>query len=83
MAPLDQLIDELERTHDELQRRMADPAVYADHREAAVLGRRLKELERKAVVERHASGGATWTASAKWDDSGIADLINLITRNSS
>ena len=43
---------------------------------------RLKELERKAVVERHASGGSTWTASATWDDSGIADLINLITRNS-
>ena len=32
---LDQLIEELERTHDELQRRMADPAVYSDHREAA------------------------------------------------
>jgi peptide chain release factor 1 len=42
---LDQLIDELERTHDELQRRMADPAVYSDRREAAELGRRLKELE--------------------------------------
>jgi len=42
---LNQLIDELERTHDELQRRMADPAVYSDHREAAELGRRLKELE--------------------------------------
>jgi peptide chain release factor 1 len=45
MAGLDQLVDELERTHDELQRRLADPAVYADHREAAELGRRLKELE--------------------------------------
>jgi peptide chain release factor 1 len=45
MARLDQLIEELERTHDELQRRMSDPSVYADHREAADLGRRLKELE--------------------------------------
>ena len=32
---LDQLIEELERTNDELQRKMADPAVYSDHREAA------------------------------------------------
>ena len=45
MARLDQLVEELERTHDELQRRMSDPSVYADHREAADLGRRLKELE--------------------------------------
>ncbi len=45
MAPLDQLVEELERTHEELQRKMSDPAVYADHREAAELGRRLKELE--------------------------------------
>ena len=45
MAALDQLVEELERTHEELQKRMADPAVYSDHREAAELGRRLKELE--------------------------------------
>jgi peptide chain release factor 1 len=45
MATLEQLADELERSHSELQDRMADPAVYSDHREAAELGRRLKELE--------------------------------------
>jgi peptide chain release factor 1 len=45
MATLDQLADDLERSHTELQDRLADPAVYADHREAAELGRRLKELE--------------------------------------
>ena len=45
MATLAQLADELERSHAELQDRMADPAVYSDHREAAELGRRLKELE--------------------------------------
>ena len=45
MATLAHLADELERSHAELQERMADPAVYNDHREAADLGRRLKELE--------------------------------------
>src|SRR5437667_11459198 len=42
----DNLVTELERNYEELQARMADPAVYNDHREAADVGRRLKELER-------------------------------------
>ena len=41
----DNLVSELERNYEELQARMADPAVYNDHREAADVGRRLKELE--------------------------------------
>jgi peptide chain release factor 1 len=44
-ATLDSLIDELERSYRETQERMADPSVYNDHREAAEVGRRLKELE--------------------------------------
>jgi peptide chain release factor 1 len=40
-----QLVDELERNFRETQERMSDPAVYNDRREAAVVGRRLKELE--------------------------------------
>ena len=40
-----QLVEELERSYADLQRRMSDPAVYNDHREAADVGRRLKELE--------------------------------------
>jgi peptide chain release factor 1 len=39
------LVDELERSHAEAERRMADPAVYNDRRQAAEAGRRLKELE--------------------------------------
>jgi peptide chain release factor 1 len=39
------LIDELERSYREVQERLSDPAVYNDHREAADVGRRLKELE--------------------------------------
>jgi peptide chain release factor 1 len=41
----DDLVSELERSYAETQERMADPAVYNDHREAAEVGRRLKELE--------------------------------------
>ena len=45
MKAIDRLVDELERSHAEAQERMADPAVYNDHRQAAEAGRRLKELE--------------------------------------
>src|SRR3954463_10419051 len=45
MAALDDLIAELERSYTETRDRMSDPAVYNDHREAADVGRRLKELE--------------------------------------
>ena len=45
MASLDKLVEELERSYTETQARMADPAVYNDHREAAEVGKRLKELE--------------------------------------
>jgi peptide chain release factor 1 len=41
----DNLIDELERSYKEVQERMSDPSVYNDHREAAEVGRKLKELE--------------------------------------
>src|SRR3954449_4169126 len=45
MAGFDDLIDELERSYRDVQERMSAPAVYNDHREAADVGRRLKELE--------------------------------------
>jgi len=45
MAALDDLVTELDRSYAEAQERMSDPAVYNDHREAADVGRRLKELE--------------------------------------
>ncbi|HZP74379.1 MAG TPA: peptide chain release factor 1 [Gaiellaceae bacterium] len=45
MAGLDDLISELERSYTETRDRMSDPAVYNDHREAATVGRRLKQLE--------------------------------------
>ena len=42
---IERLVDELDRSYGEAQERMADPAVYNDHRQAADAGRRLKELE--------------------------------------
>src|SRR6476620_6363747 len=45
VARMEQLIDELERSYREAQERMSDPTVFNDHREAAEVGRRLKELE--------------------------------------
>jgi peptide chain release factor 1 len=44
-ATLDTLVDEIDRSYHETQERMSDPAVYNDRREAAEVGRRLKELE--------------------------------------
>jgi peptide chain release factor 1 len=44
-TPIEKLVDELERSYRETQERQSDPAVYGDHREAAAVGRRLKELE--------------------------------------
>jgi len=45
MAAFDELVEELERSYTETLERQSDPAVYNDHREAAAVGRRLKELE--------------------------------------
>ena len=45
MSAMDALVEELDRSFREVQERMSDPAVYNDHREAAEVGRRLKELE--------------------------------------
>src|SRR5215204_4738178 len=45
MAAIEDLVDEVDRSYREMQERMSDPAVFNDHREAAEVGRRLKELE--------------------------------------
>jgi peptide chain release factor 1 len=42
---IQELIEDVERSYRETQERLSDPAVYNDHREAAQVGRRLKELE--------------------------------------
>jgi peptide chain release factor 1 len=45
MSTIERLVDELERSYEEAQERMADPAVYNDRNKGAEAGRRLKELE--------------------------------------
>jgi peptide chain release factor 1 len=67
MASLEALADELERSHAELQERLADPSVYADPREAADLGRRLKELDPALKAAREWRQASTDLAAAKGD----------------
>jgi peptide chain release factor 1 len=50
MADFQELVDELARSYREAQERLSDPAVYNDHREAAEVGRRVKELEGPAKL---------------------------------
>jgi peptide chain release factor 1 len=75
MAALDHLAEELERSYGELQDRMADPSVYSDHREAAELGRRLKELEPAVRAAREWRQATADLADAKAD----ADLASMAT----
>ena len=49
---IEDLVAELERSYRETQERMSDPAVYNDHREAAGVGRKLKELEEPYKLAR-------------------------------
>ena len=44
-AGFDKMIEDLERSYTETQERMSEPSVYNDRREAAEVGRKLKELE--------------------------------------
>jgi peptide chain release factor 1 len=70
----DDLVSDLERNHAELQRRMADPAVYNDHREAADVGRRLKELEHPYKLAQEWKSARDDLAAARSD----ADLRELV-----
>src|SRR5215510_10444736 len=45
MSAFEKTVEELERAYTEAQERLADPSVYNDHREAAEVGKRVKELE--------------------------------------
>src|SRR5436305_1170202 len=73
-------IDELERSYTEAQERMSDPSVYNDHREAAEVGRRVKELEGAyKLVQELRSVRADLDAAR--EDSDLAELVpDLETR---
>jgi peptide chain release factor 1 len=70
----DNLVDELERSFKEVQERMSDPSVYNDHREAAEVGRRLKELEGPYKLAQEWRSARDDLAAARGD----ADLKELV-----
>jgi peptide chain release factor 1 len=73
-ATLDTLIDELERSYKEVQERMSDPSVYNDHREAAEVGRKLKELEGPYKLAQEWRSARDDLAAAR-DDADLKELV--------
>jgi peptide chain release factor 1 len=73
-ADFDRLIDELEHQYLEVQQRMSDPSVYNDHREAADVGRKLKELEGPYKLAQEWKAARDDLAAARAD----ADLKELV-----
>jgi peptide chain release factor 1 len=73
-ATLENLVDEIERNYTETQERMSDPTVYNDRREAADVGRRLKELEgpHRLALEWRA---AREDLAAAREDSDLRELV--------
>jgi peptide chain release factor 1 len=71
---LDSLIDELERSYGETQERMSDSSVYNDHREAAEVGRKLKELETPVKIAREWRAARDDLEAAR-EDPDLAELV--------
>jgi peptide chain release factor 1 len=74
MAAFDELVEELERSYTETLERQSDPAVYNDHREAAAVGRRLKELEGSYKLARQWRQARADLAAARGD----AELAEMV-----
>jgi peptide chain release factor 1 len=70
----DNLIDELERSYEETRERLSDPSVYNDHREAAEVGRKLKELEGPYKLAQEWQAAREDLAAAR-DDAELKDLV--------
>jgi peptide chain release factor 1 len=70
----DTRIDELERSYLEAQTRMGESSVYNDHREAAEVGRRLKELEPAYKLIQELRAGRDDLAAAR-DDADLKELV--------
>src|SRR5919109_1406429 len=71
---IQQLVEELERSYQEAQERMSDPAVYNDRREAAATGRRLKELEGPYKLAQEWRQASADLAEAR-DDGDLRELV--------
>ena len=70
----DNLVADLERSYGELQARMSDPAVYNHHREAADVGRRLKELEHPHKLAQEWEAARDDLAAAR-EDPDLRELV--------
>jgi peptide chain release factor 1 len=70
----DTRIDELERSYVEAQTRMGESSVYNDHREAAEVGRRLKELEPAFKLIQELRAARDDLAAAR-DDADLKELV--------
>jgi peptide chain release factor 1 len=70
----DSRIDELERSYRDVQERMSDPSVYNDHREAAEVGRKLKELEGPYKLALEWRSARDDLAAAR-DDADLRELV--------
>jgi peptide chain release factor 1 len=73
-ATFDSLIDDLVRSYKEVQERMSDPSVYNDHREAAEVGRKLKELEAPYKLAQEWRLARADLEAAR-DDSDLRELV--------
>ena len=73
-SDFESLVDELDRSYKEVQDRMSDPAVYNDHREAAEVGRRLKELEGPYKLAQEWRSVSDDLAAAR-DDGDLRELV--------
>jgi peptide chain release factor 1 len=74
VADFEALVDELERSYREVQERSSDPALYGDQREAAEVGRRLKELSAAYAVAEEWRSVRVDLADARGD----GDLRELV-----
>ena len=70
----DTRIDELERSYQEAQARMGESSVYNDHREAAEVGRRLKDLEPAYKLVQELRAARDDLAAAR-DDADLKELV--------
>jgi peptide chain release factor 1 len=74
MAAVEEIVEEIDRAYRETQERMSDPAVYNDHREAAQVGRRLKELESPHRLAREWREARDDLEAAR-DDGDLRELV--------
>jgi len=74
VADWEQLVEELERSYRETREQLSDPSVYNDHRQAADVGRKLKELEGPAKLAQEWRGARADLDAAQAD----GDLRELL-----